>query len=181
MAGKDRTEVPWSGVVDLRPERAPIDWELAERRDRDLTERPLPTLARRRIYRGETMGRIKSIAPDPLGRFLLFLTRENRTLYRIDFPGSSPAVLLDQGTTPYLANVGFIMVRQHATEGRHVHLCVGTSWETDLTQPRSVIILRDGDDDGQFDAPEVVSMAQWRAYGYDSAGAWVPVCHLGPR
>lgn len=145
-----------------------------------LDERPFPMIAKRRIYQGDALGRVRSLGPDPLGRFVLFLTYDDPKLYRIDaVPGNPVSVALDTATEPYLANVGVITIARHATEGPHVRLGVGTRWEVDLKQPRKVIVLRDGDDDGVFDPPELLTMEQWAERGYGNATAWVPVCANG--
>ena len=77
---------------------------------------------------------------------------------------------------PYLANCGVVNVRQHDTEGRHYHVGPGNRWHPDLSTFPQTIILRDPDNDGAFDPPELVSHQQWTQYGYDSIAAWGLLC-----
>jgi len=143
-----------------------------------LSDRPLPTFSTTEIYRGTTIGRIRTIEPDPEGRFVLALTRETVTLYRIIILGgmaSPPAVKLSQATEPNLANAGTITILQHNSEGRQYHLGGGSRWSDDPSL-NWVIILRDGDNDGSFDPPEYVTAQQYKQYGYDQAGAWAKLC-----
>jgi len=144
--------------------------------DVPIDERPLPSVAREQVYRGNALGRVKTLSPDPDGRFVLFLTREARTLYRIDLPSGTPYVEVDQNTVPFLASVGVVDVSRHVTEGLQYHLYGSSRWHQDHTLPQDVIILRDGDNDGVFDAPEVVDMQTWNQYGYDTGSAWLKIC-----
>lgn len=144
-----------------------------------LDQRPLPTMTPVELYRGTAIGRIRTLEPDPEGRFLLLLSREKPTLYRIRFLGSAvspPTVELSQATMPYLASCGVVDVSQHESEGRQYHVYPGHRWHPDLSTARSTIVLRDRDNDGIFDPPELVSSQQWTRYGYDSYTAWTPLC-----
>lgn len=144
-----------------------------------LADRPLPTMTPERLYRGTAIGRIRTLEPDPEGRFVLLLTRENPTLYRIGFLGGAvrpPTPELSQATMPYLASCGVVSVSQHATEGRHYNVYPGNRWHADLSTSPSTIILRDPDNDGVFGPPEFVSSQQWTRYGYDAYTAWARLC-----
>ncbi len=144
-----------------------------------IDQRPLPRVQRTPIFRGDQLGRIRSLRVDPRGRYLLFLTRENPTLYRLDLtdPPSAPAVLLTTEDQPYLSRVGWVNFRQHRTEGRHVHLIPGTPWEVHRGADSDTLILRDPENDGTFETADLVSEEAWSQLGYDSADPWIRLCH----
>jgi hypothetical protein len=144
-----------------------------------IDQRSLPRVQRREIYRGSSLGRIRSVAIDPGLRYLLFLTRENPTVYRIDLaPGGSlvPTVALDQQAVPYLAQMRSIVVDRHATMGLMYMLMSNAWWTADPSLPKDVIILPDADDDGALEAPFVVNELLWSALGFDGPEAWVRIC-----
>lgn len=141
-----------------------------------ISDRRMPTVRRAELYRGQQYGHIRSIEPDPDGRFVLFLTLETPTLYRLPLPSGSISVELSQSSVPYLSNVKQVLVRQHATEGRQYHLLTSTRWEANLAGPNNFIVLHDADNDGRFDAPVVLTPQNWTDLGYDSATAWVTIC-----
>jgi len=141
-----------------------------------IDNRRLPSVRRKQVYRGSSLGRIRTLQPDPDGRFVLFVTRETPTLYRIDLPSGVPSVALDQSVDPFLSNVGVVGIRKHASEGIQYHLYAGTRWHYDSSVPGEVIVLRDGDNDGVLDAPELVTPVMWEKYGYNAGSSWVKFC-----
>ncbi|MEQ8765798.1 MAG: hypothetical protein RL885_17880 [Planctomycetota bacterium] len=144
-----------------------------------IDQRPMPRAQRQVIYQGDDLGRIRSLRVDPKGRYLLFLTRENPALYRIELttPPSAPAAVLTSSELPYLAKVGWINMRQHRTEGLHVHLIPGSPWEIHRGPDSDVIILRDPENDGTFETADLVSEEAWSQLGYDSSDPWIRLCH----
>jgi hypothetical protein len=116
------------------------------------------------------------VEPDPDGRFLLFLTYESHNLYYLPLPSGTPTLLLSSSTTPELANVGQIMIWQHATQGRKCILPYGTRWDHVFDSDQRTIILTDSENNGSFETTEILTPAQWQSRGYVLTGNWVPFC-----
>jgi hypothetical protein len=144
---------------------------------------PLPVrlspARRARVYRGNSIGHIRSMVAEPEGRFLLVLTYPNRQLYRIDLTQAGyPMTLLHSAATlPHLANATTLRVREHTTDGRIYTLF---EFQGSMLLPNySVTLLLDPENDGILAAPITLTGAEWQAAGYELDTSWSEYENLG--
>jgi hypothetical protein len=147
------------------------------------TYESLPTrlspATRVRVYRGTSIGHIRSMVVEPEGRFLLVLTYPDRALYRIDLTQSGyPRTLLHSvGTLPHLQSATTLRVREHSTDGRAYSLF--EIYGSFLPSGYSVTLLFDPENDGILSAPVTLTAPEWIAAGYESDAAWSEYENLG--
>jgi hypothetical protein len=137
-----------------------------------ISQRAPPVVKRKELLRTSLYGRIRSLEPDPDGRYLLFSTYENPTLYRLPLPTGAVQVELAQTTIPELSGAKSITIRHHATEGRVAVLSQDPRWHADLLVPRNIIVLYDSDNDSTFETHVVLDLSDWTALGYDDPAVW---------
>jgi hypothetical protein len=141
-----------------------------------MDRRKPPAVRKTELFRGAQYGHIRCLEPDPDGRFVLFLTYDNPTLYRLPLNSGSISIELSQSTVPELADARSVYAEQHVTEGRQFQLLRSSRWEADMDASRLIIILKDGNNDAVFDAPTVLTPVQWSQQGYDEPGVWLSPC-----
>lgn len=151
-----------------------------------IDQRERPAVRRGVLYAGTSMGVIRSMEPDPKGRFLLMLTHGDHTLLRMDLthPAHPITAVHTTSSLPQLAEIQTILFAKHGTEGnkfvltkeersKHLHK------DPQDTNPY-VIFLSDGNDDGVLDTPQVLDAAAWNAGNYGSTVVWTlygPSCN----
>lgn len=156
-------------------ERWTFDYPAAATPYTPLEDRPRPTVQRMEILRTTQYGLIRAIEVDPEGRFLLFVTYDNPRLFRIDLQLGDVDLLHTQATIPELPEVGSILAREHAVEGRQFQLLLETRWSSFANTERW-IVLPDPDNDGILGTPEVLLRASGEARGYFDDDSWIRPC-----
>ena|GEM_PF-2268818 len=142
-----------------------------------IAHRGLPSVRRDVLFEGSQLGLIRSIEVDPQGRFLLLLSNDSHSLYRLDLvvPGSTPQAMFTTQTLPQLAGIKSVLYAKHVTEGSRFLLLQQPRGESDVlhldANPYS-IFLDDPDDDGVLATPNVIDEGTWDAAGYGVLSHW---------
>ena len=117
-----------------------------------------PRMKRTAVYSDSGFDSIEAIGADPEGRFLLVLHGSPRKLVKIQVPSGVVEDVVTQGVLPALATMSMFSPWQHISDGRLWVL-------TDSTDSLHVL-LRDADNDGEFDFTTVLTESEWLAAGY---------------
>lgn len=130
------------------------------------------------VFRGTSVGHIRSLAADPEGRFLLVLSYPTGTIYQISLLGNSPptAVFTPSGV-PHLAEARTIEILHDVANGRS---CLLTELKGCVYPPNHRrTLLRDPNNDGIFDVAVTLTGAEWVAAGLDEDSAWQTYQNVG--
>jgi len=141
-----------------------------------LAQRRFPGVSRQEILRTSQYGHIRSIEPDPQGRFVLFLTHEQHVLYRKPLPTGDVVVELAVATEPYLAQMQQVIIQRHVTQGAMIHLSPASRWHASPGAVRDSMLMIDSTNDGVFETRLRLTDAQWESAGYQDTAAWVNLC-----
>lgn len=119
------------------------------------------TIERFELYRGTALGTPRDIAVDPDGRFVMVLSDTTSELWRIDLLPEPAAPLLTESPTtlPALATAGDFYPLEHATAGRVL------LFDPDFSRGPGAAptLLFDGENDGLFELPLTLSVAEFQA------------------
>ena len=136
-----------------------------------------PTLERQEIYRGDSLGQVKWVELDPLGRFVHILSSDPAVIWIIDLGSEEalPKQVWDTDDFAFIASADSIVSRQHEDYGRVFYLLHS---ETEPTSDEFLeSLLFDQDDDGYFETSVTLPQDQFSlafpALGFDySESVW---------
>lgn len=134
--------------------------------------RPSPQVQRTVVFSSSTLGRIRALDVNPDGNYIVFVTFETPTVYKIATSGGAATLLHDSSTFPQVSSIGTVVVRQHVVEGRMVQLLPMPKWQERLGDG-SVFLLPDSDSNGVFDALQSLTKVAAELRGFYSSDSWV--------
>lgn len=148
-----------------------------------ISQRRLPTVRRSVLYRGTSLGAIRSLEPDPQGRFLMILSHSPRALYKMSLQSPFPTETLHTtASLPALSSIVTVHYAVHLVEGIKFVLTKKLRWQHSADGPfdtnQFVVFLNDPNDDGIFDAPITVDTISW--VNYKSMSNWLLWASVGP-
>ncbi len=140
-----------------------------------------PPERRRMLYTGAELRHIRSLVADPEGRFLLLQAHGNSAIYQLDLLSPAPCtpkLVCSSATTPELKRTTSMSAWDIGAAGGRVYLLVST--EACVTPiDAEWVLLKDPDNDGNFDSIEGFSNAAWLASPYADRAAW-GLLHCAP-
>jgi hypothetical protein len=120
------------------------------------------------IYRGTTMGHVRSMDVDPEGRFLLLLSYSTGTVYRFDLLTTPPQLntAFEPTAIPHLTNVRSLWIGDFAQQGRKCTL--SEIQHGKLPEVHHFTILDDANNDGVFENHTTYGVSEWQASPYSN-------------
>ena len=140
-----------------------------------IDQRPLLTVERIVHFRGSGLGSIRCLEVDPAGRFVVFVTYENPTVYQMSLPTGTPQVLAGSSSYPEIADIGALFATEHITEGPMIQLLPVSRWAHGASESW-IVVLPDPNDDGVFGLPQVLTFGDQSSRGYFDASNWTRPC-----
>ncbi len=113
------------------------------------------------LMESSSYGVIRSIDVDPEGRFVLFSRYPEGDVYSLDLSqsASTPTMLFSSAQIPELRALGELSIEQHEALGRVCIVEPGDPYRAcQLTSPPPVVLLIDGNNDGMFEATQVMPL-----------------------
>ena len=142
----------------------------------------LPVVTRTVLVQSASLGLITSVASDPDNRFILFVTRDPKKVYKLTLsgglggPGGTPVVLYDETSLPSLSTVMTLERWQHVSEGPIFVLFDNVPWAQTVEQDHQFVLLKDGNNDGTVDSVVVLDLQQWTNQNYIDSVSWTSPC-----